>query len=85
MIVAIKYNEDDFFSNEFYSKVGGISKKEINKIEYEFLSLIDFSLFVDEEIYNKYNNYITFSINNNIINHKEQNVSLENHINVKTN
>jgi hypothetical protein len=85
MIVAIKYNEDDFFSNEFYSKVGGVSKKEINKIEYEFLSLIDFSLFVDEEIYNKYNNYITFSINNNIINHKEQNVSLENHINVKTN
>ena len=85
MIVAIKYNEDDFFSNEFYSKVGGVSKKEINKIEYEFLSLIDFSLFVDEEIYNKYNNCITFSINNNIINHKEQNVSLENHINVKTN
>ena len=85
MIVAIKYNEDDFFSNEFYSKVGGISKKEINKIEYEFLSLIDFSLFVDEEIYNKYNNYITFSINNNIINHKKQKESLENHINVKTN
>ena len=85
MIVAIKYNEDDFFSNEFYSKVGGISKKEINKIEYEFLSLIDFSLFVDEEIYNKYNNYITFSINNNIIKHKKQKESLENHSNVKTN
>jgi hypothetical protein len=27
-------------------------------LEYEFLSLIDFSLYVDDIIFNKYNNYL---------------------------
>jgi hypothetical protein len=27
-------------------------------LEYEFLSLIDFTLYVDEEIFEKYNNYL---------------------------
>ena len=27
-------------------------------MEYEFLSLIDFTLYVDEEIFEKYNNYL---------------------------
>ena len=30
LLIAIKYNEDDYFSNIFYSKVGGVSKKEKN-------------------------------------------------------
>ena len=57
-LVSIKYNEDHFFSNSFYAKVGGVTKKEIEKLEYEFLSLIDFSLYVDDIIFNKYNNYL---------------------------
>lgn len=57
-LVSIKYNEDHFFSNSFYAKVGGVTKKEIDKLEYEFLSLIDFSLYVDDIIFNKYNNYL---------------------------
>lgn len=58
MIIAIKYNEDDYFDNNFYAKVGGVSRKEIDKLEYEFLSLIEFNLFVSEEVFDKYNNYI---------------------------
>ena len=58
MIIAIKYNEDDYFDNTFYAKVGGVSRKEIDKLEYEFLSLIDFNLYVSEEVFDKYNNYI---------------------------
>lgn len=58
MIIAIKYNEDDYFDNNFYAKVGGVSRKEIDKLEYEFLSLIDFNLYVSEEVFDKYNNYI---------------------------
>ena len=30
MLVSIKYNEDDFFSNSFYAKVGGVSITELN-------------------------------------------------------
>ena len=58
MLVAIKYNEDDYFSNSFYAKVGGVSIRELNHLEYEFLSLIDFDLYVDDDLYSKYSNYI---------------------------
>ena len=58
MLVAIKYNEDEFYDNMFYSKVGGVSKKEICKLEYEITTLINFEFFVSEELFNKYNEYI---------------------------
>ena len=58
MVVALKYNEDDYFSNFFYAKVRGIKPAEINKLEYEFISLIHFNLYVTEEVFNKYNTYL---------------------------
>ena len=33
MVIAIKCNEDEFFSSEFYAKLGGISKAEMNFME----------------------------------------------------
>ena len=33
LILAIKYNEDDYYSNEYYAKVGGIALKELNRLE----------------------------------------------------
>ncbi len=56
--MAIKYNEDDYFSNEFYSKVGGISLQEINALEYESLILIKHTLFVEQEFFLKYKLYL---------------------------
>lgn len=56
-IVAIKYNEDRIYDNDFYSKVGGVTKKDLNKLEFNFLTLIGFNLFVDDETYKKYNDY----------------------------
>lgn len=58
MIVSIKVNEDQYYNNLFYSKVGGVSKKEINAIEYEFLSKVEFDVFVNEAVYLKYHNYL---------------------------
>ena len=58
LLIAIKYNEDDYFSNIFYSKVGGVSKKEIDNLEYEFLTLIDFNLYVSDELFIRYYDYI---------------------------
>jgi hypothetical protein len=55
-IVAIKFYEDDYYSINFYAKLGGIPKKEAISLEYEFLSLIDFKLFVKQELYDKYYN-----------------------------
>lgn len=58
MIIAIKYNEDDYFANEFYAKVGGVSKSEMDRLEYSFLNLSQFNLFVNEEVFDKYNSYL---------------------------
>ena len=58
MLVAIKYNEDDYFSNSFYAKVGGVSKSEIDVLEYEFLVLIEFNLYVSDDLFLKYYDYI---------------------------
>lgn len=61
MIVAIKFNEDEYFSIDYYSKVGGVNIKEMKNLEYEFACLMNFRLFVDEDLFNKYNNYIIAS------------------------
>ena len=58
MVIAIKYNEDEFYCTEFYAKLGGISKVELNFMEYEFINLIKFNLFVKEELYFKYHDLL---------------------------
>ncbi len=54
LIVAIKYNEDDYFSLKIYAQIGGISKTELSILEFSFITSIDFNLFVSEELFNKY-------------------------------
>ena len=51
---SIKVNEDDYYSNEYYAKVGGISLDELNKLEEAILSLLEFNLFIDDELYDNY-------------------------------
>ena len=58
-ILAIKYNEDVFFNNEFYAKVGGVAVEELNRLEYESFKWLNNELFVSEDIYQKYKTYIT--------------------------
>ena len=58
IIVAIKYNEDEYFTNNYYAKVGGIVQKELLNLEYMFLTLLNFNIFIDEKIYNNYKDKI---------------------------
>jgi hypothetical protein len=58
ILLAIKYNEDDFYTNNYYSKVGGISINEMNSLEYEFVKLLKYSLFVKTLTYEKYKTYL---------------------------
>ena len=51
IMVSLKFNEDTKFTNTFYSIVGGMSKKNINKLEREFLFGIDFNLFITIDTY----------------------------------
>ena len=54
MVLAIKYNEDEFYTSDFYGKLGGISKIEMNNLEYEFACMVNFRLFITEDLFYKY-------------------------------
>ena len=59
MVVAIKYNEDEYYSIKVYAKLGGVTKAEMVFLEYYFVSLINFNLYVKKELFNKYDDYIS--------------------------
>jgi len=52
VLLATKFFEDRFYSNLYYSKVGGVSLKDLNSWEEEFLRLMHFQLCVLPEEYN---------------------------------
>ena len=56
MIITQKYYEDEFFNDKDYSKILKIDIKQLIKMEIEFLDLIDYSLYISEEEFNKYKN-----------------------------
>ena len=55
--IAYTYNEDCIHDNNYLALVSGISKKEMVLLENEFLELIDFRLFVSNEIFDEYKKY----------------------------
>ena len=56
--LALKYNEDQIYKTDYYAQIAGISIKELNLIENEFVSLINFNFFIDDQLYSKYENYL---------------------------
>ncbi|PFH32443.1 hypothetical protein BESB_017610 [Besnoitia besnoiti] len=46
LTVASKFFDDIYYSNSFYAKVGGLSLKELNRLEVTFIILLDFRLHV---------------------------------------
>ena len=57
-MIAIKYNEDDIHSNKYYAKVVGISQEDLDRMELSFVKLLGFEMFVKEEEYEHYENYL---------------------------
>ena len=49
ILIATKYQDDIFYNNKFYARIGGVSVREINKLEIEFLSRVRFDLYVGEK------------------------------------
>ncbi|CAK85733.1 unnamed protein product (macronuclear) [Paramecium tetraurelia] len=54
IMVAIKYYDDEYYKNEYYAKVGGLSLKEINQLEKEFLNMLNYELFIQKEVFEVY-------------------------------
>jgi hypothetical protein len=54
--LAIKFNEEYFENNKFYSKIGGINNKSLNQLENQVLRIINFNLYVYEDQFESYIN-----------------------------
>uniref|UniRef100_A0A7S0EVZ1 Cyclin n=1 Tax=Hanusia phi TaxID=3032 RepID=A0A7S0EVZ1_9CRYP len=54
VMVAAKFLDDFYYSNEFWAKIGGVPNVELNTLEIEFLFLTNFELHVARDVYDSY-------------------------------
>jgi hypothetical protein len=54
ILVAIKFLEDKYFTNIFYSKICGIKIEILNKMEYEFVCGLNFEMYIEKDFFYKY-------------------------------
>ena len=71
ILIAIKYNEDKFYDNKYYSDIAGVDLKELKSIEYKFVELINFKMYVSDDIFNKYSSYLNSLEKNKELNENE--------------
>ena len=61
MLIAIYmayiYNEDKVFDNKYLALVSGLSKAEMMTLQEDFLDLIEFNLFVSDDVFEQYQKY----------------------------
>ena len=58
ILTSIKYNEDQIYEFKYYAKIAGISIKELQELESEFLDSLNFSLYVDNDLFLQYQTYL---------------------------
>ena len=58
IIIGIKYNEDCFYDNKYYSQIAGVKMKELIILEYNFIKMLNCELYVSKELYDKYQAYL---------------------------
>ena len=56
ILISLKFYEDEIFPNSYYSQIAGVSEKELIIMEYDFFILLNFNLFIKEEIFNTFKN-----------------------------
>mmetsp|Transcript_10188 Transcript_10188/g.19296 ORF Transcript_10188/g.19296 Transcript_10188/m.19296 type:complete len:364 (-) Transcript_10188:81-1172(-) len=54
LVISCKYWDDQYYTNKFYSKVGGVTLKELNSLECSFLFNIQFALDVKPQDFAQY-------------------------------
>ena len=62
LLVSIKYNEDSYFDNNFYSRIAGVKPNELKLLEYTFLEYNDFNIYVKDDEYKQYEKYLNISV-----------------------
>ena len=59
VLVSIKFNEDSYFDNNFYSQIAGVKPNELKLLEYTFLDLNEFNIFVEDIEYEQYEKHLS--------------------------
>jgi hypothetical protein len=62
VFISNKLLEDKRYKINEFSIIGGVSKEELFNLEYEFVTLIDFNLNIDEKEFYKYQDYLNNKI-----------------------
>jgi len=57
VLLAAKFYDDSVFNNKYFARIGGLATSEMNVLEFEFLSGIDFNLVVEYEASGVEGNY----------------------------
>lgn len=61
LVLAAKFWDDERCKNTFYAQVGGVTVEELNELEVRFLRLLEFQLWVGEEVYDDYQRRLNVS------------------------
>lgn len=48
VVLAVKFHEDEYYTNDFYARVGGVTNQEFNTLEIEMLLALDFRLSITQ-------------------------------------
>lgn len=54
LLVAAKFWDDDFFPNAHYAKCGGVTLREVNRLEQFLLRCLRYELHLDPDLYSDY-------------------------------
>ena len=60
-----KQNEESPYDYDFFARAGKIPKNELIFLEKEFFSMVDYKLYVNEEVYKRYYDFIKNRIKSN--------------------
>ena len=58
VVIAIKYNEDCFYDNKYYSEIAGVKLNELNNLENTFVQKCNFMFYISDDIFEKYSRYL---------------------------
>eukprot|EP00743_Colponemidia_sp_Colp-15_P003663 GILK01003954.1.p1 GENE.GILK01003954.1~~GILK01003954.1.p1 ORF type:complete len:229 (-),score=14.68 GILK01003954.1:156-842(-) len=54
VMLAAKFFDDHYYNNAYFAKVGGVPTAELNALEAEFLSMLNFRLHVRSSVFEQY-------------------------------
>ena len=58
VVIAMKYNEDCFYDNKYYSEIAGVKLNELINLENAFVQKCNFMFYISDDIFEKYSRYL---------------------------